>query len=451
MAKCDRLQTPRRQPPPPLFSSPRLLLPPPVHNPFSLYAGDLHPHVTETDLSVMFSVISPLHTVHLCRDRFSRKSLCYAYINFCFPFHAADALGRLNYKELKGKPIRLMWCQRDPVLRKTGIGNLFVKNLDLSVNDAKLEEIFGIYGRILSCKIAKEFDGKSKGFGFVHFDSEESAKAALNALNGCILGSKILTVAKFLKKSERKEPQFTNVYVKNLDENFTESSLIEKFSKYGKVTSAAIMNDDKGKSKGFGFVNFESHDNAKIAIEALNGAVIGSKKWYVGKAMMKAERESFLRRTHQKPKPNTSNLYVGNLATSVNEKDLREVFGAFGCVTFAKVMRFSNGVSKGIAYVCFSKPEEAMIAIKNLDGYSYRGKYMKVTVAVSKKEYERRLQALFPLLPFQFPFVYQVPNLETKVQKEDKVKETSSCNGGVALQDLKSPTDYESCTNSWDE
>lgn len=63
--------------------------------------------------------------------------------------------------------------------------------------------------------------------------------------------------------------------MKNLDENFTESSLIEKFSTYGKVTSAVIMNDKEGKSKGFGFVNFESHDNAKIAIEALNGEVIG--------------------------------------------------------------------------------------------------------------------------------------------------------------------------------
>lgn len=91
---------------------------------------------------------------------------------------------------------------------------------------------------------------------------------------------------------------------------------------------------------------------------------------YVGKAMMKAARDSFLRRTHvQKTKPIiTSNLYVRNLATSVNEKDLREVFGAFGCVVFTKVIRFSNGVSKGIASVCFSKPEDAMKAVKNLNG-----------------------------------------------------------------------------------
>lgn len=83
------------------------------------------------------------------------------------------------------------------------------------------------------------------------------------------------TVAKFLRKSERKEPQFTNVYVKNLDKDFTESSLKEIFSKYGKITSAIIMKDAEGKSRGFGFVNFESHENAVKAIEGLNGAEIG--------------------------------------------------------------------------------------------------------------------------------------------------------------------------------
>ncbi|XP_023756172.1 polyadenylate-binding protein 6 [Lactuca sativa] len=441
MAKCVLLQA--SPPRPPLLLSPRRLLPPPpTGNPFSLYAGDLHPSVNEIDLYIFFSAIGPLHSVHLCIDRFSHKSLRYAYINFYFPFNAADALCRLNHMELKGKSIRLMWCQRDPILRKTGIGNLFVKNLDLSIHETKLEEVFGIFGRILSCKIAKEGDGKSKGFGFVQFDSEDSALDALDVLNGCVLKGKILTVAKYLKKSERKKPQFTNVYVKNLDENFTESSLIEKFSTYGKVTSAVIMNDKEGKSKGFGFVNFESHDNAKIAIEALNGEVIGLKKLYVGKAMMKAARDSFLRRTHvQKTKPIiTSNLYVRNLATSVNEKDLREVFGAFGCVVFTKVIRFSNGVSKGIASVCFSKPEDAMKAVKNLNGFCYHGKYMKVTVAMSREEYARRLQTLFP-----FTFFNKVrnlkPYLETNVQKDDdhQVNETksSSCNGGFALQDPK--------------
>ncbi|PWA95281.1 RNA recognition motif domain, eukaryote, Nucleotide-binding alpha-beta plait domain protein [Artemisia annua] len=313
------------------------LQPPLPSHTFSLYAGDLHPDVTELDLYNLFSVISPSHTVRLCRNQTTHHSLCYAYINFFFPHHAATALRQLNHTVLKGKLIRIMWVQTDAFLRKTGIGNLFVKNLAVDIDVGKLKDVFGVFGRIISCKIAKTDDGKSKGFGYVQFDSEESAAEALRALDGSVLDGKILTVAKYLNKSERKEPQFTNVFVKNLDLDFTESSLIEKFSEYGKVTSAVIVNDAEGKSRGFGFVNFESHENAKKAIEALNDAEIGSKKWFVGKAMKKSERDAILKRAHQKQKPDFLNLLVRNLATSVNETDLREVFGAFGRVTNKRI------------------------------------------------------------------------------------------------------------------
>nr|GMC67011.1 polyadenylate-binding protein 6-like [Ipomoea batatas] len=52
----------------------------------------------------------------------------------------------------------------------------------------------------------------------------------------------------------------------------------EEFSKYGKVHKAIIMRDEKGKSRGFGFVNFYSHEDAKGAVEGLNGALLGSKQ-----------------------------------------------------------------------------------------------------------------------------------------------------------------------------
>lgn len=86
-------------------------------------------------------------------------------------------------------------------------------------------------------------------------------------------------VSKFVKKSERKdayeEPKFTNLYVKNLGKFVTEDILLETFSEYGKVRNVLIMKDTEGKSKGFGFVNFESYEEAKKAVEALNGSLLG--------------------------------------------------------------------------------------------------------------------------------------------------------------------------------
>ena len=86
-------------------------------------------------------------------------------------------------------------------------------------------------------------------------------------------------VAKFVKKSERvadnEELTFTNLFVRNLDGDITEDLLRETFSPFGKVSSAAIVKDDRGNSKGFGFVKFESPEEAKKAAATLNGSILG--------------------------------------------------------------------------------------------------------------------------------------------------------------------------------
>lgn len=97
----------------------------------------------------------------------------------------------LNHSDLKGIPMRIMWCQRDPSLRKCSTGNLFIKNLDPSVKGTCLLGLFCQFGTVLSCKVAGE-NGKSKGFGFVQFDSEESAAAACTALHDTVFRGKKL-------------------------------------------------------------------------------------------------------------------------------------------------------------------------------------------------------------------------------------------------------------------
>lgn len=87
--------------------------------------------------------------------------------------------------------MRIMWCQRDPFTRKNGVANLYVKNLDSSITNAGLHTIFSKYGTILSCKVAEEY-GKSKGFGFVQFNSEDAALSAIAALHQTFVEGKQL-------------------------------------------------------------------------------------------------------------------------------------------------------------------------------------------------------------------------------------------------------------------
>jgi RNA recognition motif-containing protein len=79
-----------------------------------------------------------------------------------------------------------------------------------------------------------------------------------------------------------------NIYVGNLDYKVDEESLQGIFEEYGNVSDAKIIQDRmSGRSKGFGFVIMENEDEAKEAIENLNGTSFRDRKLVVNEARPK--------------------------------------------------------------------------------------------------------------------------------------------------------------------
>ncbi|KAG9135209.1 hypothetical protein Leryth_013493 [Lithospermum erythrorhizon] len=371
----------------------------------SLYVGDLDQNVTDSQLYDLFNQVGQVVSVRVCRDLSTRKSLGYGYVNYSSSQDASRAIEVLNFTPLNTKPIRIMYSHRDPSVRKSGTANIFIKNLDKNIDNKALHDTFSSFGNILSCKIATDPNGQSKGYGFVQFDSEESAQSAIDKLNGMLMNDKQVYVGHFLRRHEREShmgnTKFNNVYVKNLSESVTDEEMKNMFEEYGTITSAVIMRDADGKSKCFGFVNFENADDAAKAVDALNGKKIGEKELYVGKAQKKFEREQELKSKFEQSakeaadKFQGANLYIKNLDDSVDDEKLKDLFSEFGTITSFKVMRDPSGVSKGSGFVAFSTPEEASRALSEMNGKMIISKPLYVAHAQRKEERRSRLQAQF--------------------------------------------------------
>lgn len=371
----------------------------------SLYVGDLEGSVSDSQLYELFSQAGQVVSVRVCRDVTSRRSLGYAYVNFSNPVDAARALEVLNFALLNNKPIRVMYSNRDPSSRRSGSANIFIKNLDKTIDNKTLHETFSSFGTILSCKVAMDEAGQSKGFGFVQYEKEEAAQNAIKSLNGMLINDKPVFVGPFLRKQERDhsfdKSKFNNVFVKNLSESTTKEDLLKIFGEYGTITSAVVMIGMDGKSRCFGFINFENPDAASRAVQELNGKKINDKEWYVGRAQKKSEREMELKRRFEQSLKDAAdkyqglNLYLKNLDDSIGDDQLRELFSNFGKITSYKVMRDQNGLSKGSGFVSFSTREEASQALTEMNGKMISGKPLYVAFAQRKEDRKAMLQAQF--------------------------------------------------------
>ncbi len=75
--------------------------------------------------------------------------------------------------------------------------------------------------------------------------------------------------------------QGMNLYIKNLVDEVDDEQLRAEFAPHGTITSAKVMKDTAGKSKGFGFVCYSSPEEATRAVTEMNGRMLLGKPMYV--------------------------------------------------------------------------------------------------------------------------------------------------------------------------
>ncbi|CAH1117620.1 unnamed protein product [Phaedon cochleariae] len=184
----------------------------------------------------------------------------------------------------------------------------------------------------------------------------------------------------------------TKLIVNYIPQFATENDLAQLFAPMGQVESIKIMRDFKtGYSFGFGFVKYTTSEDAAKAIEVLNGFNFRNKRLKV----------SYSRPPGSDMKD--SNLYITNLPKDVTEKDVDNLFNKYGEIVQRTVLKDKiTGMPRGVAFVRFSRGEEAQAAIANLDGKLIENAILPLNVRVAEDHGRQKAQFLESWNPVTF-------------------------------------------------
>ncbi|WCJ34460.1 RNA-binding protein CP29B chloroplastic [Euphorbia peplus] len=188
---------------------------------------------------------------------------------------------------------------------------LFVGNLPFTVDSAQLASLFENAGNVEMVEVIYDkTTGRSRGFGFVTMSSAEEVEAAARQFNGYELDGRQLRVNSgpppprdsFAPRGgggggPRGGGSFDSenrLYVGNLSWGVDNLALENLFSEQGKVVDAKVVYDrETGRSRGFGFVTYNSAEEVRSAIESLDGAELDGRSIRVSQAEARPPRRQF--------------------------------------------------------------------------------------------------------------------------------------------------------------
>jgi len=276
---------------------------------------------------------------------------------------------------------------------------VYVNNLTWETSWQELKDHFKQVGQVVRADILEEPNGRSKGCGIVEFQSPSDAIQAVESLNNSELNGRVIYVredrespSKELKKSVSKigGQQITRsnnpgcrVYVGNLSWDVTWQDLKDHFKSVGfSVKKADIIEDNNGRSRGCGLVEFHTPADADTAIEQLNQSDLMGRQIFIRHD--KDDVGPFDKNAQPVVYGDTGEvygckLYVGNLSYDTTWQSLKDHFKGGGHVARADVMvNDETGRSKGYGFVEYSSSEEAQDAAKRFNNSSLDGRMIFV-------------------------------------------------------------------------
>lgn len=138
------------------------------------------------------------------------------------------------------------------------ICKMFIGGLNWETTEDTLRDYFSKYGRVIDLKIMKDTNtGRSRGFGFLTFDSSASVDEVVKTQH--ILDGKVIDPKRAIPREE--QDKTGKIFVGGIGADVRPKEFEEFFAQWGTIIDAQLMLDkDTGRSRGFGFVTYDSPD-----------------------------------------------------------------------------------------------------------------------------------------------------------------------------------------------
>ncbi|NXV42979.1 NUCL protein, partial [Uria aalge] len=260
----------------------------------TLFVKNLPYRLTEDEMRDVFKNAAEIRIV--LNKEGSSKGM--AYIEFKTEAEANKALEEKQGTEIDGRAMVIDFTgEKSHQDHQKGGGEresktLIVNNLSYAASEEALQEVFK---KASSIKMPQTNQGRPKGYAFVEFPTAEDAREALNSCNNTEIEGRAIRL-EFSSPAWQKgntnarggfNQQSRTLFVRGLSEDTTEETLRESFE--GSISARIVTDRDTGSSKGFGFVDFSSPEDAKAAKEAMEDGEIDGNKVILDFAKPKGE------------------------------------------------------------------------------------------------------------------------------------------------------------------
>jgi len=197
-------------------------------------------------------------------------------------------------------------------------------------------------------------------------------------------------------KVDGEEGSSNILFVGQLPWSIDDAGLLNAFDQFGNITECRVVYDrNSGRSKGFGYVHFETHDEARQARDAMHQKYLEGRTINVdfagdrpqnrpqgGNSNPKAQANARASRYGDTPGNPSTTLFVGNLSFEADEDTVRSHFEQFGTITRCRLPTdINDGSPKGFGYVDFSSIEEATTAYDAMVGSQINGRTIRLDYA----------------------------------------------------------------------